>query len=138
MIITKEIVKRAEASKSSALDFIKEEEPILFDAIWSLITEHTHQISEGIRRDGATNPHKIGQMAIQMVREIAGMAFIAETIARDTMESKTNQKLMAKLSYQTVADIIENTSGGSQKEPEDTVAAALDEVVTSGKSKERG
>jgi len=131
MLINAEVVKRAEAVKAKALDFLKEEEPNLFEAIRRSIDEAARRVSETVRTSAASNPVRIQQIFIETAKEIAGLAYFAETIARDIMESRNNEKLSAlvKASYQSMADLVHDQSKPTKDdEKPDNIEEALEKA----------
>ncbi len=127
MIITREVLRRADAVKSKAFNYIQAQEPELMSAIMNDVDARLPKLLDRIRN---MNPEAAHQPAIDFLKDVIGLAFMAETIARDIMESKDNKEIaaMVKKSYESLSDAVEKVSPMDEQVTADSVDAALKEM----------
>ena len=129
MIITKDVLRRADSIKAKALKYIKEEEPELYTVLETEMEANLPKLLETVR---TSNPAKAQQSMIDFVKNLIGLAFMSETIARDIMESRSNPNIaiLVKKSYEDITDAIERSSPEQNEKDnsQDAVGEALKEM----------
>jgi hypothetical protein len=128
MIITKDVLRRADAIKSKALKYIKEEEPELYTVLETEMEANLPKLIETIK---TANPAKAQQSLIDFLKNSIGLAFMSETIARDIMESRKNPSIavLVKKNYEDITDALERTvPQGDEPETKDVVGSAIKEI----------